>query len=346
MRAAFPIALVAFALSIDVVAHAQENAEPTPAQVRAAAEAFDKGREAYKAEDYVEAAEQFEKADSNAPSLAALELAIRARDKAGELDRAATLLALAQQRHSGEESLLKLADISRRASVALFELTATCDRPCDLTVGGKLVHGRAESRRTLYIQPGNLAVRAGWADDRSESRQVEAVAGARGEVAFVEPPSPAAKGIADEPEERSPVTTAPAQPDQDEGAQKSSGMSPVLFYVGAGLTAVLGGVTVWSGIDTLNNPGTDAVKKACDSGDKQLCDSLYEQGRSHQTRTNVLIGATAAVGVATIAIGIWGTDWGGGKGSTAQSGARMRPHVAVTAWGAPNGGGLQAIGRF
>ncbi len=69
--------------------------EPTPAQVRAAAEAFDLGRQSYKDGHFTEAAEQFERADSNAPSSTALELAIRARDKAGDLDRAGTLAALA-----------------------------------------------------------------------------------------------------------------------------------------------------------------------------------------------------------------------------------------------------------
>ena len=81
MRAALRISALALVLGAGSIAHAQEaTSEPTPAQVRVAAEAFDRGREAYKSEDYVEAAEQFEKADSNAPSPAALELAIRARD--------------------------------------------------------------------------------------------------------------------------------------------------------------------------------------------------------------------------------------------------------------------------
>ena len=64
------------------VAFAQD-AEPTPAQIRAAAEAFDSGRTAYKEEQYQAAAEQFERADANAPSPAALEFALRARDKEG-----------------------------------------------------------------------------------------------------------------------------------------------------------------------------------------------------------------------------------------------------------------------
>src|SRR5436190_16792147 len=96
MKGLFQVAAFALVFHSAGFAHAvEETSEPTPTQVRSAAEAFDRGREAYKADDYIEAAEQFESADANAPSAAALELAIRSRDKAGQLDRAATLAALA-----------------------------------------------------------------------------------------------------------------------------------------------------------------------------------------------------------------------------------------------------------
>ena len=86
MRYLSSVAVVALVLAAPAVAYAQE---PTPAQIRAAAEAFDRGREAYEAEQYRDAAEQFERADSNAPSNAALEYALRSRDQAGNGDRAA-----------------------------------------------------------------------------------------------------------------------------------------------------------------------------------------------------------------------------------------------------------------
>jgi len=346
MRAALRISLLALVLGAGSTAHAQDAAsEPTPAQVRVAAEAFDKGREAYKSEEYVEAAEQFEKADSNAPSPAALELAIRARDKAGELDRAATLMSLALKRHPGDENLLKIAsDLSKRASTTLFALTALCDTPCDLTVGGKIVHGGPETERLLYIQPGALTVRAGWSDNRSDSKQVQAEAGGKGEISFVAPTTPAAKNMAEEPSE--PVAAAPVAPARDDGAdKKSSGWSPTVFYVGAGLTAVLGGVTVWSGIDTVNNPGADRVKTECGTQGESC--ALYQEGVSKQRRTNVLIGVTAGVGVGTLLIAVLATDWSGGnKPAEENTAVRLRPRVAVAPWASLDGGGLQAVGRF
>ena len=334
-------------LSAGGTAHAQEAAaEPTPAQVRTAAEAFDKGREAYKAEDYVEAAEEFEKADNNAPSAAALELAIRSRDKAGELDRAATLMSLALKRHPDDQNLLKLAgDLAKRANATLFELTAVCDTPCDLTVGGKIVHGTPDTERLLYVQPGALTVRAGWSDNRSDSKQVQAEAGGKGQVTFVTPATPAGKTMAKEPVDPvSPEPTAPPVQRDDGAEKKSSGWSPTIFFVGAGLTVVLGGITVWSGIDTVNNPGADRVRRECgDQGEK--C-SLYQEGLSKQRRTNVLIGVSAGVGVATALIGILATDWSGGKSEPAKAAKLSRPGVDVAPWASFNGGGLQAVGRF
>jgi len=315
--------------------------------VRVAAEAFDKGREAYKAEEYVEAAEQFEKADNNAPSAAALELAIRARDKAGELDRAATLMALALKRHPDDASLLKIAaDLSRRASTTLYELTANCDAPCDLTVGGKIVHGTADTQRLLYIAPGTLTVRAGWPDNRSDSKQVQAEAGGKGEISFVAPSPPAAQGMAKEPVELTATGPVPSEADQrDQGAGKTSGWSPTIFFVGAGLTAVLGGVTVWSGIDTVKHPGADRVKKECGTQGESC--QLYQDGLSKQRRTNVLIGVTAGVGLATALVGVLATDWTGGKKSREEKAAsRLRPRVDVAPWASLDAGGLQAVGRF
>lgn len=346
MRRIFRISVVALWLGSGGVARAQDpGSEPTPAQVRAAAEAFDQGREAYKAGDYVEAAEQFEKADSSAPSSAALELAIRSRDKAGELDRAATLAALGMRRHPGDANLSKLAgELSKRAGSSLYELTANCDMPCDLTVGGKLVHGAPDTQRVLYLQPGAVTVRAGWSDDRNDSKQVQAEAGEKGEISFVAPSPPAAQAMAKEPTERAEPAAAPS-PERDEGAKKSGGWSPTVFYVGAGLTAVLGGITVWSGIDTVNNPGADKVREACDNHQPN-CNDLYEQGHSKQTRTNVLIGATSAVGVATVLIGVLATDWSSGKSAPAESGKVARPRVSVAPWASFDGGGLQAVGRF
>jgi len=339
MRLGLAISTLALVISSETAALAQDvPAEPTPAQVRVAAEAFDKGREAYQAEEYVEAAEQFEKADYNAPSASALELAARSRDKAGELDRAATLATLGVKRYPEEQNLLKLAgELAKRARQTFYELTANCDAPCELTIGGKLVHGAPDTQRVLYVAPGSVTVRAGWSDNRNDSRRVEATAGGSGEISFTAP-EPETEAVV----EKAPAPAPPAAseaPTTDAETKKWAGLPPAVFYGGAGLTAVLVGVTVWSGLDTVNNPGADRVREECPNEDCQL----YRDGLSKQHRTNALLGVTIGVGAATAVIGAFVTDWGSKKAPTETARARR---LEVVPWAGAQGGGLSASGRF
>lgn len=347
MKCLFGVAAMAVILQGAGLARAAEEAsDPTPTQVRSAAEAFDRGREAYKTEDYVEAAEQFESADANAPSAAALELAIRARDRAGQLDRAATLSALALARYPDDPNIQKIAPpIVQRAKSELFEVDIKCDDPCDVTVGGKIAPGRRATERTLFVQPGTYAVRAGWADDRSQSKSIEASRGTAETVEF-EAPKPAA---APPPVVAPPPVSAPAQDKSaDEGADhKANALPTPVFWAGVGLTAVMTGVTIWSGIDTQNNPGADKVRDACNAGNSN-CQDLYNQGRSHQTRTNVLVGVTAGIGVATGVIGAFFTDWSGHRSSSsAPTEAKSSKGFTVEPWlSVGSGASVGALGRF
>jgi len=351
MKGLFSVAALALVLQSAGLAHAVEEAsEPTPAQVRTAAEAFDRGREAYKTDDYVEAAEQFESADANAPSAAALELAIRARDKAGQLDRAATLAALALARHPDDPNIQKIAPaIIERAKAELFELNLKCDEACDVTVAGKIAPGRRATDRTVFLAPGHYNVRAGWPGDRSSSKAVDGNKGEAGSLEFKAPDVVAATAPVPPP-----VTPPPSEKPADEGTQsKSSKLPPTVFWVGVGLTGALTATTVWSGIDTQNNPGPDRVREACKPVDasgahSSECDSLYNQGLDKQHRTNLLLGVSAGVGVATAVVGAFFTDWGGSKKSEAQEAKHSRPKgFSVQPWVTiGSGASVGALGRF
>ena len=319
-------ALVMLCVGVPSVAHAEvASSEPTPARLKIAAEAFDRGRESYKAARYSEAAEQFERADANAPNATALELAIKARDKAGDLDRAGTLAVLALERHPGDENLSKVApDVVNRARAELFELTVSCDPACELADGGQVVHGAAAKQRTLFLAVGEHSIRAGWPEGRTVSKSVDARAGSNDELDFEAPALP--EPAAEEPEPLS--DEASLTPVSAADAKKSDGWSPVVFWLSAGATLAAGGVTAWSGIDTVNNPGTDRVKKECRAGDENC--ALYQDGRSRQLRTNVMIGVTGGLAVATGLLGALAIDWGGGSPSdTARTRIRIRPFVSL-----------------
>lgn len=328
--------------SVAIPAAAQSDVpEPTPEQVRLAAEAFDLGRQAYKDGRFTEAAEQFERADASAPSAAALALAIRSRDKSGDLDRAGTLASLALTRYPDDEDIAQIApDVIARAGAALYELTVTCSEPCDLTDGTKVVHGRRATRRTLFLTAGTHELRAGFDGDRTASHSVDALEGASGSVDFA-PPSPAVEQPVETPPPPAPEPPA-AKPEADEGVRKRHGLPPIVFWAGAGATAVAGGLTLWSGVDTVNNPGVAKVKALCAAGDEDC--KYYKEGRSKQTRTNILLGVTGVLGVATGVVAAIAIDWGPRPAPNVDEGKRNVHFSPYFAWS--NGPSVGARGSF
>ncbi len=307
-----------------------EGAEPSVDEIKAAEADFNRGREAYKAGDYVEAAEYFESADGHAPNEKVLELAIMARDKAGNADRAATDAQLALEGFPNSERLRKVAaPLVDKARAELFQVTIECTEPCSLLDGTRLVHGPAAARRTVFLTPGEHAIRAGWSDERAAAQSVTGAAGETATLSFVAPPIPK--------KEEAAVASPTAAPGQDVGVKRRPPLSPLVFFIGAGATVALGGVTVWSGIDTINNPGTSKVRDAC-FNNRSECQRLYDTGRSSQLRTNLLIGATSLVGAATAVVGVFFTNWSGKKDETAAS---VSPWVSYA-----SGPTVGATGRF
>jgi hypothetical protein len=343
MKRALCTALAAVLLSTAHPVFAQEAAEPTAADIKAAGQEFDLGRRAFRAKEWVEAAEHFEAADARAPSTVALQLAISARDRAGQPDRAATLAALALGRHPEDKNLAKVSEaVLKKSRAELYEITVTCDEPCDLVIDTKLVHGRPTNTRTLFVPAGTYSLRAGWSHARAERKPIEATAGGKAELAFQAPPVP--EEPAEEPSGAPPPEQAPP-PEPDVRVEAKGGWSPTVFWVGVGLTGVAGIATVWSGIDTLNNPGEDRVRDEC-VGLGESCPA-YQDGLANERRTNILLGVTAVLGVATAAIGAFATDWQGGD--TAEQVKRRAPkrQVAVEPWLALGSGAtLGARGNF
>ncbi|MEZ4234076.1 MAG: tetratricopeptide repeat protein [Polyangiaceae bacterium] len=343
MKRFLKAATLASVIALSLNAGAQSDA-PTPEDIKAAGKAFDQGRKHYKDGELVEAAEQFEAADQAAPSATALMLALRARKEAGQLDRAATLARLALDRHSDDEKLRKLAEETlAEAQGKFFELTVNCDEPCTLVLGTRLVHGKAAAKRVLYIKDGSYGVRAAWSKERVDTKNVKAAAGGSGELSFKAPPIPVEKPEPGPGELGGPVDDG-GKGIGDKGTVKvePSGMSPAVFWVGAGLTLVAGGVTVWSGLDTQNSPGRSKVKEEC-AGQDESC-PLYQEGLDKQNRTNILAAVTGGVGLVTIVIGAFFTDWSGGE--TARTPSRVQK-ASIQPWlGVGNGATLGALGRF
>jgi hypothetical protein len=306
-------------------------AEPSVDDVKAAETDFDAGREAYRAGDFVEAAEHFESADGHAPNEKVLELAISARDKAGHEDRAATLAQLGLETYPNSERLKKIAaPLVDKAHAELLQVTVECNEACTLLDGTRIVHGAPAQRRIVFLTPGEHTIRAGWSDERTLSQDVTGNAGEAASLSFTAPPVP-------KNDVGSSLSTTPGA---DTGVPSSlRTLPPLYFYIGAGATAVLGGVTIWSGIDTVNNPGKNAVRAECQKPAPNNCDALYNKGVDAQLRTNILIAATSVVGAATAVVGIFFTDFSGKK--------KKENTVSVVPWISYDAGpAAGAMGRF
>jgi hypothetical protein len=303
--------------------------------VQRAAEHFDEGSRAFQAKRFEQAASHFEAAFSAVPNARVLRNAMRARDAANQAARASTLAALALARYPEDADTMRVAsDLLAKHGQSLAYLNVRCSSPCLLAANGLAVLGGIDAQHSIYQNPGKVRLVASFAKGGEAEQSIEARAGATIDVELSpvtedepeEAPRPAAGASSDRksapkpdvpsaqppkrldppmastPESR-PVSTVAASFEDESPWYRSRG----LFVTALVATAGVGGATAWSGIDTLRNPGTDAVRQAC-VGLGTACPE-YQEGLAKQTRTNILIGATAGAGLATLLIGTLLTDF-------------------------------------
>jgi hypothetical protein len=298
---------VLLAASICAIAAPAVAAEPDAATVQRAAEQFDEGSRAYRASRFESAASHFEAAFAAVPSARALRNAMRSRDAAGQAARGATLAALAMQRYPKDDDTIKLArEVLAKHEASVGSVAIRCSAPCVLAIDKRAVIGGAGRERTIYLAPGRTKIRASFKSGGDAETVVELEAGKLVSVQLE--PTAAAPGPPPEPEPMPEIVLAhQAQPAKTAPWYRS----PALFFVSLGGTGVLTGVTIWSGVDTLTNPGKDAVREAC-VGQGTDCPE-YRRGVGKQIRTNALIGVSAGLGIATVLIGALATDFTGKK---------------------------------
>jgi hypothetical protein len=287
---------------------AAADATPGPEQIQFAAHEHDLGYRAYVAKQYDDAAAHFENAFFAAPNPAELRSAIRARRDAGQSARAATLAAIGLRKYPDDAALGKLANETiADARPRVFEVRITSPSECNVTVDEKIVAVEKVRDFRFFVEPGKHELLVGWSDDRTKRVPIDAKAGSA-QTLTVEPPPVAPPS----PPPAAPVSnaaaassTVAAAPDGPSASWRPFG--PAVFLIGAGLTAVGAGLTVWSGIDAQNHPGADAVKRDC-VGQGVSCPE-YQQGLDAQRRTNILLAATGGVALGTAIVGVFLTQW-------------------------------------
>jgi hypothetical protein len=278
-----------------------------------AAEAFQRGAEAYGKNDFTNAARLFEQAYAEAPRGAAIYNAGLAWESAGDTPRATDAYALAISR--GDLSAAQSSDAQARMKALMRTLgRAEITGPAGTTIS--IAH--AENRRlpaTVHLAPGTYPVRVTYSDNSSAVKLVTVSVGATTTLALERPAPPPVAPLPAPPPTAQPKTAAPpAEPAPDKDAR---GSTPAMRYVGfsaIGVGALLGGAAIITGVKALS-----ARDEFNDS--RFTSQEAHDRAESLRTTTNVLLVAAGVVGVTGIVLVLTSPSSSGG----AQAALRVGP---------------------
>lgn len=314
----------------------QAEEPPSADRLKSAAEEYDRGRRSFLADDFDGAAVHFENAFRDAPRAETLRLAIRARRKAKQLARAATLAAIAQQRYPGDPPTAQMAkETLAETGPALHEYLVDCSVDCAIAADGRVVSQSDAQKHRIFLEPGPHELGVSFKQG-GVAKHVDAKRAGKETLTFEPPPPPP-------PPEVVPVVATPAVVDKPP-PPSTKPLGPAVFFLAAGVTVAAGAVTIVSGIDAKNNPGVDAVRRDC-VGQDERCPT-YQDGKSAETRTDILLGVTIGGAVITGVIGLFFTQWSTPATASIGGGGSVRRGVSFGAAPLPGGGSFGAAGRF
>jgi hypothetical protein len=276
------------------------GAEPGVDRARAA---YDRGVRAHALGDHRAAALAFAEADALAPKAASLEAALESAMKADDAVLGAELVERADGRAPDAGLRTTLEAARRRFAGRTGKIRIECggEARCLAAVDGTA----ADARRPIFVGAGPHAVVVQRGDVRVE-RLVEAKAD---QIVVVTASGENANANANA------NTNANTNAGAGTTGREERGISRGWFYVGLGVTAVLGGVTVISGLDAIAKHDRFKTDGCASGGTGPVpvdCGDRGAEGTRAQTRTNVLLGATALLAVTTAAIGIFAVRWKNG----------------------------------
>jgi hypothetical protein len=300
-----PLARIACAVALGLLLPAAASAQGVPTSETSAraqaAQQFKDGSSAFDRGDFVHAAEAFELAYRLRPHVDALWNAARARERANDPPRAATLYA---------RYLREAPPDAPDRNVATARLASLSARLGCVEVHGNgieqlSVDEKATDEHTIFVNPGAHLVRAVVAGRLVQ--QTPVVSPGKVFSVVFEPPAPAVPPEPQphvEPPSSTPTSTSTST-STSTPTPTSSGrpaLSPWVVAGGGVLTGVSAAAAIASGLSTLS---------ALHAFEAHPTMSNLAAGQSLQARTNVLLGASIGLGLMTAATAIWFVDWHG-----------------------------------
>lgn len=292
-------------LGASAIAVAQIAAEPSARadDVEQARVAYERATDEFNRADYPNAARDFARADELAPSPSRLTIALKTVALTDDAVLGMTLVDRAASRR-GDPELDAAAQKAREKFVSrASKLTVRCaeGRPCTASVDAQ----PAQIGVAAWVTPGDHVIGITEAE-RNAKFKVTLLAGAAVDWQAPQPRQPRPRPVAQQP---APAPAPSPQPVPSTTTYYTMRPSSAWFWAGFGVTAVLGGVTAWSGVDTLSK------HSAYIGGD----DSALGPGKAAQTRTNALLGATIVAGAVTVVLGAVTLGRSQGSASTSAS---------------------------
>ncbi|HEX8789431.1 MAG TPA: hypothetical protein VF765_00665 [Polyangiaceae bacterium] len=280
MRTITIAATLCLATAVSGSARADESTEQ-------AARLFKAATDLYTRHEFREAARQFESAYKIAPRGAAIYDAGRAWEQAGEPARAADDFAVAIG--NGDTSSDQRSDATARLKALearLARLVVTGPADAHVTVDD----GSASSLPLgVHLVPGTHGLFVTYAGGRTESRDIDAQAGAEVVIRLT---APASTQATDTPVSSGPAPEAP--PPSGDGGASLRRMLAWSSLAGAGLVSILAIYFYVQGENALSEYKNDLT-----SG------SLHDQAVTDRTVTQVLAGLTVALGATSAFFFLW-----------------------------------------
>jgi hypothetical protein len=183
----------------------------------------------------------------------------------------------------------------------------------------------ADARKAIYVMAGPHAVVVQRGEERFE-RLVDV-----GVDATVVVATPAGERGVEAARESGTGTGTGTARARARARRDESGISPAWFFVGTGVTVVLGVATAFSGADASKKHDRFASDGCGPGGVGRLpldCEQQGQEGKNAQLRTNLLLGATAVLATTTAAVGIFAVKWKSGASARLTVGTQRSAALA------------------
>jgi hypothetical protein len=266
------------------------DAAPAPATDQARArDAFERGSAAYRVGDFARAASEYARADALDPNASALRAAIDAATLADDPVLGTELLERTARAPADPESKKAIDAARARFAHRTGRVVIRCavTGACLATIDGVAVD--ASRPKIVSVGPHSVVVQS---DGGLQPRIVSVAADQTVEVATPQPaPSPATPASTP-----APATGAP-------NAEPGAGVPRVYFFVSLGATAITAGLGVGSAIDTFHQH-SQFVSQGCARAALSGCGTLATDGKSAETRTNVLFAVSGALALTSAMLGV------------------------------------------